>query len=166
MSETKSEETVNQLEEIASSVERTRTIAVIERVVASDSGTPTEREKTTNVFVRPLPFRRWPKAISCITGMLRAFPDDGINFEDSTALGLLIAQLVGEADVELFTLLTLATDQDDSFFDRIDLDDGVKIALAVVEVNKDFFVQKVLPLATEAMPSIKEQITEMSGQTQ
>jgi hypothetical protein len=31
----------------------------------------------------------------------------------------------------------------------------VKIILAVVEVNKDFFVQKVLPLVYEKAPEVK-----------
>lgn len=164
MQETQTDQVAN-LEEIQSGAERSRTLEVTERVIAMDGDTPVERAKTAKVFVRPLPFRRWSLAIGYIRQMLQFIPEQ-VDLTDPMSIGLFAGELLGAADEQVFGLITLATDKDVEFYDRIDLDDGIKILIATVEVNKDFFVQKVLPLLTAEAPNIQQALTETFGQTQ
>lgn len=157
---------VNDLEEIQSGEQRTQTVPVTSRVVALNDGEPTEVTKIVKVFVRPLPFKRWLTATNLLAGLLQYFPDTKIDFNDMSQLGMFAAQLLGQAQNEVIALAMLATDQDEAFFDSIDLDEGLKIILAVIEVNKDFFVQKVLPMVKEAAPELQAKMQETFGQTQ
>jgi hypothetical protein len=155
-----------QLAEIAGVKERTRVIPVIERKVATGTdGEPTEVEVQSKVFVRPLPFRRWAQVFSYLTGILSKLPSGDFDLANETQLALWITSLVGNAADDIFAVASLATDRPVDFFDRIDLDDGVKIIKAVVEVNKDFFVEKVLPQLSEVVPNAKS-IAGTFGRTQ
>lgn len=155
-------EATQALEDVLPASERTQTIHVIERVAGRVEGVWQEKEVPSDVLVRPLPFLRWLKAMNYIGQILQHMPQEGIDFDDAAKLAVSIVYLVGEAQNELIGLACLATDKTDDFFDRIDPDDGVKIIMAVVQVNKDFFVQKVLPLLNEHLPTVKETF----GQTQ
>lgn len=155
------------LADIQSGEQRTQTVSVTSRIVAlGEDKEPQEIEKTVKVFVRPLPFKRWLIATDILAGMLKHFPEAKIDFNDMSALGMFAAQLLGAAQVEVISLAMLATDQDEAFFDSIDLDEGLKIILAVIEVNKDFFVQKVLPMVKEAAPELQAKMQATFGQTQ
>lgn len=156
------------LADIQSGEQRTQTITVTSRKVALDADKePTEISREVKVFVRPLPFKRWLMATNFLTSILCSFPaDTTIDINDTKKLGTLAALLVGNSQAEIIGLAMLATDQDEAFFDSIDLDDGVKIVLAVVEVNKDFFVQKVLPMFEAVAPQLKAKMQEIFGQTQ
>lgn len=154
------------LEDIQSSEQRTQTIPVTSRIIAiGEDGEPKEVDKTVKVFVRPMPFKRWFTAIQYIQSMLGAFPQVAIDFNNPASLGMFAMQLLGDANAEVIGLMSLATDRDEAFFDTIDLDEGLKIILAVIEVNKDFFVQKVLPMVKAAAPEIITSMQETFGQT-
>lgn len=157
-----------ELELIQGRNERSITVNVTERVIAVDGDTKKEVEKAKAVFVRPMPFRRWPQALAHLSGVIKALPSVDLDLNNLTTIGFLAAHLIGNANDSIFAVLELATDEDGEFFDRIDLDDGVRITQAVIEVNKDFFVQKVLPLVSEIAPALKDKLTPMStsGQTQ
>lgn len=156
----------NDLAEIQSGEQRTQTVTVTSRLVAiGEDQEPTEVTKIVKVFVRPLPFKRWLTATNLLAGMLQYFPGTKIDFNDMSQLGMFAAQLLGQAQNEVVALAMLATDQDEKFFDSIDLDEGLKIILAVIEVNKDFFVQKVLPMVKEAAPELQAKMQETFGQT-
>lgn len=146
--------------------ERTRTIEVITRKVVTEKGVTKEIERPDHVFIRPLPFRRWTQAIGYITALLHHLPAQGINFNDNTELGIWIATLVGVADEPLFEVVKLATDKDPAFFDMIDADDGMKVIIAVVEVNKDFFTERVWPLIEPHLAGAKATAAEILGQTE
>lgn len=154
------------LEDIQSSEQRTQTIPVVSRVVAlGEDSEPQELEKIIKVFIRPMPFKRWFTAIQYIQSMLGAFPTTPIDFNNPHQLGMFAMQLLSNAHAEVIGLMCLATDRDADFFDSIDLDEGLKIILAVIEVNKDFFVQKVLPMVKAAAPNVITQMQETFGQT-
>ncbi len=147
------------LAEILPASERTQTISVIERIVAEGR----EVEKETDVLVRPLTLLKWLTATKYVGNVLQYIPADGLDLDgDLTKSVVYLLQAAGAAQDDLIALVGLATGKDAEFFDRIDLDDGVKIIIAVVQVNKDFFVQKVLPLVSQHLPNIQETF----GQTQ
>lgn len=157
----------DKLEVLQTREQRTQIIPVTSRIVAlDDEKNPVELSKEVKVFVRPLPMARWFSAINLVVGMLGKFPQTAIDFNDMSALGMFAAQLLGQAQAEVIALAMLATDQDEAFFDSIDLDEGLKVILAVIEVNKDFFVQKVLPMITQVVPDLKAKMQETFGLTQ
>jgi hypothetical protein len=141
----------------------------MERKVAIDpQGVKTELSVPRQVFVRPMPFRRWGKVMAHMSGLLQALPDS-LDLSNIMQIGFLAAHLIGNSNDAIFSVLELATDENPELFDRIDPDDGVRIVAAVIEVNRDFFVQKVLPLLSEVAPFLKakvESLTSTSGQTQ
>lgn len=158
------------LKELQAVTERTRTLDVTERIVAVSSGvegvadgTQVELEKHVSVFIRPLPFRKWLDALGHMTNILAHLPTGDIDLSNEAQLAIWIMNLVGKVPEDILEVAALATEKDVTFFDRIDLDEGVKIILAVVEVNKDFFVQKVLPMFYEVAPQIKDAMAETFG---
>lgn len=161
------------MEAVLPASERTRIIEVTERIVAiGQDGNPSEASATKKVFIRPMPFRRWLKALSLVTSLLQYLPEDGLNFADKDgnpdplAIGIVVTTMLGTAEADLIALACLATDLDEDVFDRIDLDDAVAIITAVVEVNKDFFVQKALPLIQQSLPNMEAVKDLISGPTQ
>lgn len=150
------------LDAIQPGSERSRTIDVITRKVAEGK----ELERSDSVFIRPLPFRRWPQAIGHIAKLLEYLPEEGLNFSSNIDLAVWIATLAGQVSDDLFAVIELATDKKPEFFDTVDPDDGVKIIMAVIEVNKDFFTRNVMPLVNDYLPAITEQAKETLGQTQ
>lgn len=153
-------------EAILPASERTQTIHVVTREVVSNGTEHKEVENLASVFIRPLPFRRWPVALTHITNLFQYMPQNGIDLESEAALAVWVTSVLGSAGDDLFAIIELATDKPAAFFDLLDPDDGLKIAMAVVEVNKDFFVQKVLPLVQQYLPAAKEAIAETLTPTQ
>ena len=149
------------MEAVMPASERTQSISVITRIVAKDGDVFKEVEKPDIVFVRPLPFLRWPKAIEHITNMFRYLPEEGIDVNNSAQVLVWLGSAIGVASEDLFAVLEMATDRKPEFFDTIDADDGLKIAVAVVEINKSFFVESVWPIIKGQLPAIAE----MFGQT-
>lgn len=150
------------LEAVLPAAERAKIIEVTTRIVAGDKDGPKEVEKKEAVFIRPLPFRRWATAIGHITNLLQYMPEEGVDLNNTTQVMVWIGSVINVAADDVFAVLELATDKKPEFFDMIDLDDGIKIAAAVVEVNKDFFEQNVTALISQYLPAV----TETLGQTQ
>jgi hypothetical protein len=156
-----------ELELMQGSIERTITVDVMTRKVATaENGAKTEVGVPKKVFVRPLPMRRWVQALSYMTAVLGNLPSTSLDLSDPMKMSIWIIHVLGKIPDEIFGLLELATDEPAEFFDTIDLDDGVNVVMAVVKVNKDFFVQKVLPMLSEVAPSLKETVESTLGQTQ
>ena len=155
-------------EAILPASERTQTVHVITREVAAnkDGKSFKEVENEVAVFVRPLPFRRWPIALGHIANLFQFMPENGFDITNDAQLAVWVTNLLGNAGDDLFAIIELATGKEPAFFDMLDADDGLKIALAVIEVNKDFFVQKVMPLITEKLAVVKELLPETPGLTQ
>jgi hypothetical protein len=113
-----------------------------------------------------MPMRRWALAMTHLTAVIGALPNTGIDFDNPMQMTMVVMHILGKIPDEIFGLLELATDQPAEFYDRIDLDEGVKVMMAVVKVNKDFFVHKVSPLLLEVIPALKEKVQSTFGQTQ
>lgn len=162
-----------ELTELRGASERSVIVEVVERKIAqNETGDPVELGVPRKIFVRPLPMRRWALAMGYATKILSYLPDSGLDPHDTLKMSMWMIHLIGQIPEELFAILELATDCPPAFFDSVDLDDGVRVALAVVEVNKDFFLQKVWPLLSEVAPtirdkveSVQEKVVNTSGQT-
>jgi hypothetical protein len=111
--------------------------------------------------------RRWLTAIGYVSQVIGAMPQGDFDFSNEVHIAHFASTLLGDQATQdaVIGFAALATDQPVELFDRIDLDEGIKIVLAVIEVNKDFFVQRVLPMIYEVAPQVKGVITETFGQT-
>ena len=153
-------------EAILPASERTRTLVVTTREVThnADKTEFKEVENQVTVFIRPLPFRKWPIAIQHIAQLFQYLPEGGLNVENEMELLVWVTHMLGNAGGDLMKLIELATGLEPEFFDKID-EDGPRIAQAVIEVNKDFFVQRVMPMLRPHLPAAME-AAETLGQTQ
>lgn len=75
--------------------------------------------------------------------------------------GDILGALAANAD-SLVAAVSIGSRKDRAWVDELDLDDLVALAGAVLEVNADFFVRRVLPGLTKAV----EGVTGVVGQTQ
>jgi hypothetical protein len=91
---------------------------------------------------------------------------EGLDVADSAQLAVFVGSIAPHVSEDLWAVVHLATDRDAEFYDSLDLDDGMKVIAAVVEVNRDFFHQNVMPLLDQYLPAVTESLKETPGQTQ
>ncbi len=103
--------------------------------------------------IKPFPFGKWPVALEKVAGLL-PFVEAG------DLIGL--ASAGGERVIEL---MMLATGKPREWFDTLDPGAGIDILAALVEVNRDFFEQKVRPHLEALFPRAKSSITETSSES-
>lgn len=69
---------------------------------------------------------------------------------------------------ECLTLLAALSGQPREWIDALDIDDAIRLLSALLEVNMDFFVQRVLPLMPSLLRGLRaktEQLRAMAGPT-
>ncbi len=89
-------------------------------------------------------------------GQLPAFVRAVEPFAKQLASGPLdLVGLLAEHGVRVISALEAATGQPREWIESLALDDAVRLAAAVLEVNADFFVQRVLPSITDALQKIE-----------
>jgi hypothetical protein len=104
--------------------------------------TKTVLVQNEQVEVKPYKFRQILKAfgyLSEIVAELGYIPD----ITNAAVAAVFILGALGKHPDEIIGLLKLATNRDDSFFDEISAEEGLDLAMATWEVNKDFFTQKL-----------------------
>lgn len=100
------------------------------------------------IVVKPFKFKQLLQALRYLSEMT-----ENMGFMDE--LG--IFRLIAAHPEQVMGLIKLATDKPDSFFDDLEAEEGVDIALAVWKVNSDFFSQKLGPKMEKIMPSQNSQ---------
>lgn len=105
--------------------------------------------KPEKIEIRPFKFGQMTKVLKHV-GVLMAYADDLGDID-------IVAAFQGATE-EIFELLKLNLRKEEQWLDNLEMDDGFALAVAMVEVNQDFFVQHVLPLISEYMPSAGESV--------
>lgn len=115
--------------------------------------------------VMPLTFGQLPKATKLLQSVAQATAaanvisfGKGENGEVQFAIAsdwpARLIDLLAEGGESLLEFLAFAVGKERSWFDGLDMDDGVSVAKTVFEVNGDFFVRRVLPkLGLMAVPA-------------
>lgn len=93
-----------------------------------------------DIEIRPFKFKHLLKVVKYLSDLATDLPE----IQDDLGIVTLIAS---NSDV-IFNILKLAIEKDDAFFDELDADKGVELALAVWNINKDFFMVKIRPQLT------------------
>ncbi len=103
--------------------------------------------------LKPFTFGKFPKVLKLFQGL--QFLDDNkkLNIED-----LVMAN--GDKMVEL---AALALDEPLTFFDDVPMDEAIDIIKAVVEVNGDFFVKRLLPKVTGVTSALSQSLGALSS---
>jgi hypothetical protein len=65
--------------------------------------------------------------------------------ENPSMMAMLLFGALGKHPDEIIGLVKLATGKEDAFYDELSAEEGLDLVLAVWEVNKDFFSQKLRP---------------------
>lgn len=107
--------------------------------------------------IKPFKFGQLPKALSLAQAIAKPLIEaykssaDGVPAESNN---MLILKVISEGGEDFIKLMSIAVGKDRAWFDNLESDDGAKIAAAFLEVNLDFFTQRVLPVIQEAMPQM------------
>jgi hypothetical protein len=86
------------------------------------------------IVVSPFVFGQLPKVAKCFAS-IKSVIEDGNLIE--------IASAGGE---DLLALLCLAANKPRAWFDKLPSDEGLNLMAAVIQVNRDFFVQRMSPV--------------------
>lgn len=104
------------------------------------------------VTVKPFTFGQLPlvlqKARTIYGGVSHLLENGG----GEAAVVLEIMAVGGD---DLISLMCISTGKDRDFFDALQMDEGVQVTSAFLEVNLSFFVQRVLPQFKEAMEKLQ-----------
>lgn len=112
---------------------------------------PTGKElsiRDENLTIKPFKFGELPrvfKAIEPLTVTLATMMST--KQLDVSAIGTLLA----EGGDNVLDLIAIGARKPRAWVDQLELDEGIDVLAAVLEVNADFFVHKVLPRLTQVM---------------
>lgn len=117
--------------------------------------------KGQDVTIMPFGFGKFPKVLDCIKRLKLG----DVNSDESGAAKVQaydsLQLVMNNADIAL-ELIALAIGKPLSYFDDLPPDEGIAAGLAVIEVNQDFFVNRLQPMATEALGSLAGLVGEKS----
>lgn len=105
------------------------------------------------VTVQPLKTSQLPKALAVVksaSGPLMALVESGA--QDTS----MVLEVMAAAGDDFLALVAMSIKKQVSYFDSLPADDGIALCALFVEVNGDFFIQKVLPAATKMMENLSK----------
>ena len=109
------------------------------------------------VIIKPFTFGQLPKAMKIlqkISGVFTHLVNEGAMQDNKKIAGLLL-MVITEGGEDLIELISLGIGKDRAWFDTLESDDGVKITLAFLEENMDFFIKKMMPQLLETMQNFQ-----------
>ena len=102
------------------------------------------------ISIKPFTFGQLPKAIG-LAGGLNSLIQNAFSDKESPDL----VSLVRDGGEELIALVAFGIKKPREWFDDLATDDGVLLTTQFLEVNMDFFVQKVMPQFKKGMEKFK-----------
>lgn len=114
--------------------------------------------KGEKMLIRPFGFGQFPKVLALMKRLKD--PAEGATLTLNT-LGEMLAD---NSDV-VIEFAMLATKKDKTFFDDMDLVEGVDLVQAILEVNADFFVKRLQPKVMAAMQQLQSSLGALSSQS-
>ncbi|AJQ26918.1 hypothetical protein [Pelosinus fermentans] len=121
------------------------------------------------INLRPFVFGKWPeviaKSVSIVKTFLKVLSERGeetldINLSDagieaSADLFTVVSEIVMEGGEELYDILAISARKDRAWVNELEGEDGIKLLIGTIAVNKDFFTKKVAPMLKTVMKSRK-----------
>lgn len=94
--------------------------------------------------IKPFTFGQFPKVLNCLKGVqdeVEETSPEGV--VKKRRLGM--DELVSNYGDKVIELCTIATGRPASFFEKVEVDQGIDLLQAILEVNSDFFVKRLQP---------------------
>ena len=104
--------------------------------------------KDENLTLKPFKFGELPKvfkAIETLSGTI------GVLMRDRNVNPASITTLIAEGGDGILELMVIGSKKDKSWIEDLEMDEGVDLLTAIIEVNADFFIQKVLPTLNKTL---------------
>jgi len=108
--------------------------------------------RDANLTIKPFKFGELPKVFKAIDPISKAL------FEALSGGGNqieVITGLVANGGDGIIDLMVIGSKQSREWIEDLELDEGIDLFTAIVEVNASFFVQKVLPTLNSKMEAIQ-----------
>jgi hypothetical protein len=154
---------INELNSIAPAHELAETVTVTSIQRASDGR---KVENKIEHVITPFTYPQFFRVLAHANKIFKSFESfhSDINFDDPMSLLRLVFHVSEHAGESVQELTALALGRPVEYLNTLMPDDGIKCTVATFRVNKDFFVQRVLPM----MGLIQDQVQSMmnSGQEQ
>lgn len=106
----------------------------------------------SKVMIKPMKFTQIPKALAFVDSINSKMAEASGGDITSQQFMIRVMALAGE---DLLDLLAFGMKTPREWFDDLEADEGLQVALAFVEVNYSFFVQKVGPILEQGIIQIK-----------
>lgn len=135
----------------------TRVVPATQEVTVLSTQRESDGREITNTITfvfRPFPFGQWAQVFAHFEKIFNAI--GGFEIKSDFDLVSVILKAMAEGGEEIYSLLSLATGKDRSFFNTIEGDAGLDMIMALVEVNKRFFEQRIQPKVQEAKETLKQ----------
>lgn len=120
---------------------------------------PTGKEVTIRnavYCIKPFKLGQIPKVLKAINPIVGVFA--GLAQKNTNMLEV-ITSILAEGGDNILDLIVLATNSPAEFVkNEMELDEGIELLTAVIEVNSDFFIKKVLPKMTEVVQTLNGQM--------
>ena len=105
--------------------------------------------------ITPFKLGQYPRVIKAITPLANVYSDAIKN--NLSQLDTIMA-LLGEGGENAMDLIRLSTDETAEWVSDLNLDEGIELLGALIEVNADFFIKKILPQLTKAVETVSGQM--------
>lgn len=109
----------------------------------------------TELTITPFKLGELPKVFKVIDPITKLVMDAiGSDANQMESLSKIMVQ----GGDNVLDLISIGTRQPRTWVDDLEMDQGVQVLAAVLEVNASFFVQKVLPLLNKAVKAVPGQV--------
>ena len=112
--------------------------------------------KDVEINIKPFKFGKLPQVFRTIEPIAEIFQQ--LVKEEAGQLKLYSA-LIARGGDNVIELIVVGSGQERSWVCDLDLDEGIELLSAIVEVNSSFFIQKILPRLEQTLPKVTGQMS-------
>jgi hypothetical protein len=146
---------MDQLHAIAPAAERAEEITVTSRQRDPKDSKRYVENKITHV-IEPFTYRKLFKVLGHFNRIFASLQSLGaLDFNDPISLLRVVTHASEHAGDDVQALVCLAIDRPVEYLDTLDPEDGLKLTIKVAKVQKDFFVERILPMLTDLRAEVE-----------
>ena len=101
-----------------------------------------------NLTIKPFKFGELPKVFKAVETLSSTIGN--LMSERNTSPSTITA-LIADGGDGIFELMVIGSKKDKAWIEELEMDEGVELLTTIIEVNADFFIQKVLPTLNKTL---------------
>lgn len=109
------------------------------------------RIRDANLTIKPFKFGELPKVFKAVDPISKALFDGLVGGNQIEA----ITKLVANGGDNIIDLMVIGSKQSREWVEDLEMDEGIDVFAAILEVNASFFVQRVLPTLNSRMEAVQ-----------